>query len=521
MTDPEDEAETSSATEDVPDVPAAEIAPVEPAHRSGGETIRQAAELAKRDPLLSIITGTRTDHLTRVLGIPASRAEEVIAGIKSRDEHANRSAMFGTNLGLQDAISRALKTQDIGRSFATKSALQETIEKISAASRYSFTAESELSARLKAISANLQLATGGISASMLAKASTPTFANILLGAQSGAFGVNLGNFPAFSRSQHWAEAIIAARSPNLTAMLGASSIASRDIDVVSGVARRLKEISEAISGPLRTHERFLANLRGYSDSAAKFAMFAGATDVLGPGSRASRSAYAAIMGGFNSAALAPRDFARAPSEMARLYRDLEVDEGLVVATRDETLGLLVESGVIDGEISEVGAVSAIINAGSVRVRIRAHRMRANAFKAVDGFETMLREFIASKLEELAGRDWFKHRAPGDLVAKAKGRRREAMRSGEEKLPLINFLDLGDLISIVGRGDNWSGVFEPVFDRFDDFKVDLGRINSSRRATMHARPIDPVRFTEIVLVIRRLTTAMEMDGRWEEGWDDDV
>lgn len=54
MTDPEDEAETSSATEDVPDVPAAEIAPVEPAHRSGGETIRQAAELAKRDPLLSI-----------------------------------------------------------------------------------------------------------------------------------------------------------------------------------------------------------------------------------------------------------------------------------------------------------------------------------------------------------------------------------------------------------------------------------------------------------------------------------
>lgn len=488
MTDPEDEADTPSATDEVPGYPAVKIVPTEPAHRSGAETIRQAAEHAKHDPLLSIITESKIDPLTRALGVPASRAEEVITGIKSRYEFANRAAMFGTSPGLQDAISRALKIQEIGRSLTKTSALQETVDKISSASRFNFTVESELSARLRAISANLQLATGSLS--------------------------------AFSRSQHWAEAIIAARSPNLAAMLGATSIASRDIEAVSGVARRLKEISEAISGPLRTQERFLANLRGYGDSAAKLAMFAGATDVLGPGSPASRSAYAAIMGGFNSADLALRDFARTPSEMARLYRDLEVDEGLVVATRDETLGLLVESGVVDGEISETGVVSAIIDAGSVQVRIRAHRMRANAFKAVDSFETMLREFIASKLEELAGRDWFKHRAPGDLVAKAKGRRREAMRSGEEKMPLINFLDLGDLISIVGRGDNWSGVFEPVFDRLDDFKVDLGRINAGRRATMHARPIDPVRFTEIVLVIRRLTTAMEMEGRWDDGWDDD-
>lgn len=104
--------------------------------------------------------------------------------------------------------------------------------------------------------------------------------------------------------------------------------------------------------------------------------------------------------------------------------------------------------------------------------------------------------------------------------RAKGRRREAMRAGEAPLPLIHYTDLGDLISVILRNDNWGELFEAVFDRSEWLKVDLERLNANRRPTMHSRPIDPVQLCEIVFTIRRLVGWMERDGEWGSGWDSD-
>lgn len=373
--------------------------------------------------------------------------------------------------------------------------------------------------RLRDIALGLQGGAGSSTADLLARPRTSLFPDILSRTEIATLGSYPAGLGAFNRTSHWANQFLGASPADFASIMKAGAIGSKDFDTIGGVARRIQEISESF-GSLTLDAKLASPLAAFGNTSAKLAIFAGATDVLGPASLVSRSAYEAIMGGFNSALLDDRALRRGPKDLARLYRDLAVDDGLIEASKGETVALLVESGVVEGEVSRSGAVTAIVEAGPIRVRISAHRMRSNAFSIVDAFETRLRDFIAEKLEPLEGAKWFSRRTPGELVAKAKARRSEAVAAGETPLPLIHYLDLGDLISIIGRKGNWEPAFERAFDTLDALSVDLRRINSIRRPIMHARPVDPVRFTEIALVIRRLISAMEVDGHWDVSWDTD-
>nr|WP_243843491.1 Swt1 family HEPN domain-containing protein [Sphingomonas vulcanisoli] len=155
------------------------------------------------------------------------------------------------------------------------------------------------------------------------------------------------------------------------------------------------------------------------------------------------------------------------------------------------------------------------------MRILATRPKLGAFGAIEAFENGLRAFVAAKLAPAHGAKWFVQRVPGDIVGRAKERRREAMRSGEAALDLIFYTDLGDLLTIIVRRDNWSEHFEAVFDRAEWLRVDLERLTAYRRPTMHSRPIEPPLLCEIVFIIRRLVGWMERDGIWDHGWDADA
>lgn len=75
--------------------------------------------------------------------------------------------------------------------------------------------------------------------------------------------------------------------------------------------------------------------------------------------------------------------------------------------------------------------------------------------------------------------------------------------------------------MIVRKDNWAELFETVLDRPEPLRVDLERLTANRRSTTHSRPIDPVQFCEILLIIRRLTGWMGRDGTWGMGWDADI
>ncbi|MFO1124627.1 MAG: hypothetical protein U1E25_04595 [Methylocystis sp.] len=54
-------------------------------------------------------------------------------------------------------------------------------------------------------------------------------------------------------------------------------------------------------------------------------------------------------------------------------------------------------------------MTAVIEAGPVRLRIMASRPKMGAFGAIGAFENALRAFVSAKLEALAGPNWFKQR----------------------------------------------------------------------------------------------------------------
>lgn len=322
---------------------------------------------------------------------------------------------------------------------------------------------------------------------------------------------------AISRAAHWAGGL-QTHGQELASLLGGS-------DALHAQIGRLTKAASAIAGPDGPMES--SRRLGALDQATflKMSAFGGSLDVLGPGAGLGGMAFDSLLGVWRMRADLPPGFWRNPSTRARTYHDAHVDPGLVDADASDVVEVLVESGVVEGERTRSG-VRAVVEVGSMRLAVTTARPRHGAFQVIDAFEVELRAFLTRKLqarEAAAGGNparWFERRVPGDVVRKAKDVRRDAYRAGEGPQALVNFTNLGDLIAVVTRKDNWEEVFAPVFGDRDGFIVDLRRLNENRRTIMHARPIDGVRLTEVMLTARRLLAAMAREGPADEGWDED-
>ncbi|KTE04328.1 hypothetical protein ATE68_01370 [Sphingopyxis sp. H038] len=347
----------------------------------------------------------------------------------------------------------------------------------------------------------------------------PTGLAALQASDRAALGISAAGQGAFERARHWSDGLTHFKGADLSALIGGGDRIGKEIDAIRLAAGGLASASHMLAGADDRHAGIRAMLEPIG---AKFSIFGGAMDVLGSASMGSRAAFDAIFGGY-SAFHAPTDrgFWADPHERAHYYRDQDVDEGLIDADAAETVAMLVESGVTEGARTRQGTITAVIEVGPIRLRIAASRPRAGAYAAIDAFEARLRAFVTAMLEPLAGPKWFVQRVPGDIVRKAKERRQEAMRAGEASMPLIHYTDIGDLLAIILRRDNWEQMFEAITDHRDWLRTDLERLNALRRPTMHGRPIDSVQLGEAVLTIRRLTGWMERDADWLSGWDDDA
>ncbi|RYY25868.1 MAG: hypothetical protein EOP62_12165 [Sphingomonadales bacterium] len=341
--------------------------------------------------------------------------------------------------------------------------------------------------------------------------------------QEALLGIDRDAVGALARTRHWADTLTGSTARDYAAILGTGDRYRKEFEALNLAAGSIASATNGFGGnslaAIATSRS--AELAGLTVTATKMSLFAGSLDVLGPGAGGNHAAYNALLGGYATPAMLDRPYWRDSRERARYYRDQDVDEGLIDADNASTVAVLIDSGVVEGKRTRAGTMTAVVEAGPVRVRIMASRPKIGAFGAIDSFESALRTFVAVKLLAAQGPNWFKQRVPGDVVGRAKDRRREAMRAGEIALDLIHYIDLGDMIAVITRKDNWTELFEAVFDRAEWLKVDLERLNASRRPTMHSRPVDPVQLCEIVLTIRRLVGWIEREGQWDSGWDDDV
>ena len=327
---------------------------------------------------------------------------------------------------------------------------------------------------------------------------------------------------AIARATHWSSGLLSRDEGALSHALQASRTATEEM-------ARLQQMATGIAGAGDLVERASRGieLSGIRDATTlRMSAFAGALDTFGPRTSLGQAAFDALLGTWHTRPDLPPAFWRDRPTRERFYRDADVDPGLVGADSTAVVEVLVDSGVVEGRRTRTG-VKAVIEVGPLRMSITTGRARHDAYRAIDAFEVALRAYIAARLEaHLAARgedaaEWFTARVPGNIVGEAKRTRRDAYKAGEERQPLINFTNLGDLIAVMSTRQNWEEVFGAVFGDRDGIKVDLQRLNAHRRPTMHARPIDGLRLAEIVLTIRRLMATMQADGAWDAGWDDDI
>ena len=305
------------------------------------------------------------------------------------------------------------------------------------------------------------------------------------------------------RANQWASGL--ADSSKLAALMPIRSPIMAEVEQIqraaTGILSALAGVDRLrLSATLGLETRLSAELEA---TRLKLSTLAGAGDVLGFKSLTSLTAYEQLFGNWHTRPDLPQQFWRDPAMRRRRYREAEVDTGLIEATPAVAVEVVIESGFAAG-VSENGISVATLDIAGLSMQIRSRNFGIDAFRVISAFEQALREFIVAKLEAVAGPKWFKQRVNGDMRKKAQDNRASAMANGEMEKMLIAYLDLGDLISILLRQDNWDSAFGHVFPTRERLEYDLQALVASRRTTMHARTVDAVRLVELMCIIRRLT-----------------
>ncbi|WP_041544192.1 MULTISPECIES: Swt1 family HEPN domain-containing protein [Chelativorans] len=321
-----------------------------------------------------------------------------------------------------------------------------------------------------------------------------------------------GPIGVMAKTGQWASAIGKVDRSYLAGLLGG--------DLGKAVDSMREAITQNFSGAIAADQVRMSamlglNARYEADLAAtrlKMSALAGISEAFDPRSSLRLDAYHSLFGEWRSRPDLPGSFWRDARVRKRMYREAEVDSGLIEATPGVALEIMVESGLTAGLRSGANAV-AVVTLGEVSMTVRSRGTRKDAYAALDCFEQELRAYISRKLEERFGPYWFKTRA-SNLIGKAKAIRKAAMERGEAFAPLIEFVELGELAGIILSTKNWDEVFGDVFINRSEFDYDMQKLVATRRPTMHIRPIDGVRLVEMLCVMQRLAEKMADDGAWK-------
>lgn len=117
---------------------------------------------------------------------------------------------------------------------------------------------------------------------------------------------------------------------------------------------------------------------------------------------------------------------------------------------------------------------------------RATRM-AVVYVAIAAFENSVREFVAKRLLEEVGADWWEKSVPEGIRKKAETRQETELKTrwhnprGDEPL---NYTEFGELASIVGVGHNWP-LFENHIHSIEWARQIFKTLEFSRNVIMHS------------------------------------
>lgn len=124
-------------------------------------------------------------------------------------------------------------------------------------------------------------------------------------------------------------------------------------------------------------------------------------------------------------------------------------------------------------------------------------------------ESEMRDSIEEKMVKVAGRNWWRQRAPQDVRLRCEERKRR-----EESLPwwdgierpLISYVDFSDYIKIIMR--NWQESFQQVFRDKDWIRVKLRELESIRNAIAHNRHLSSHEIQKLKLYTHEILRCLK-------------
>lgn len=134
--------------------------------------------------------------------------------------------------------------------------------------------------------------------------------------------------------------------------------------------------------------------------------------------------------------------------------------------------------------------------------VKSRRM-AVVYTAICSFENSVREFIAKKLLEEKGENWW------DLCVKKEIRTNAENRKKSEKdvrwltargNSMIYYTEFGDLISIMAKSENWK-FFEVHVGKIEWAKQIIETLEKSRNIIMHSGELAPTDIERVGMYIR--------------------
>ena len=131
------------------------------------------------------------------------------------------------------------------------------------------------------------------------------------------------------------------------------------------------------------------------------------------------------------------------------------------------------------------------------------RKMAVVYTAICAFENSVREFIEKKLLEEVGENWWELSVKKDIRDKAEARKKSEKdirwltpRGGS----MIFYTEFGDLISIMGKPDNWL-FFEVHIGNIDWAKQIIATLEKSRNIIMHSGELAATDIERVGMFIR--------------------
>lgn len=162
---------------------------------------------------------------------------------------------------------------------------------------------------------------------------------------------------------------------------------------------------------------------------------------------------------------------------AFVFRGLLAEEAL---DKTERLSHVSLAGQVDREVASRLPLDLLED----QLLVRARRM-ATVYVAIAAFENTVREFVAKRLLELVGPDWWTTAVSEKVRTRAESRRQEEAKvrwhTPRGDAP-INYTEFGDLTSILNQ--NWAH-FQDVLESLDWARHIIGTLERSRNVIMHS------------------------------------